>query len=119
MADYEKLIKAGVDMDSLLQRLMGNASLARVFIKKFTEDKTFEKLQAAFEQQDLHQAEMASHTLKGMCGNLSLTELYGAFSEQTNLLRSGDHRKAEAMMDSLTVKYRHSLEMMQAWLSES
>ncbi len=117
MENYEKLKNAGIDMDSLLKRLMGNASLVRMFIKKFTEDRNVEKLSAAFAEQDMKAAEMASHTLKGMCGNLSLTELFALFTEQVNLLRAGEYAKAEAMMAQIQCTYDHAISEMKAWLA--
>ncbi len=116
--NYDKLIKAGIDIDSLIKRLMGNASLVKVFIKKFVEDTTFESLKEAFFKGDMHACEMASHTLKGMCGNLSLTRLYALFSEQVNLLRAGAYVKAEMMMEQLTLIYGTTIEQMKACLAE-
>ncbi len=118
MADYEKLTRAGLDMESLIRRLMGNESLVRIFIKKFTEDQNWAKLQQAFADRDMEQAEMASHTLKGMCGNLSVTELYGLFTEQVNLIRSGEYTKAEAMMPRLTASFESTIGWMKAWLAD-
>ncbi len=119
MVSYEKLTKAGIDMDSLLKRLMGNDTLVKVFIKKFCEDQNWQKLQEAFQQQDMKMAEMASHTLKGMCGNLSLTELYGMFTLQVNLIRSGEYEKAEGMMEALSALFAHTISQMQAYLAEA
>ncbi len=116
MADFAELINAGVDMDSLLKRLMNNEALVKVFIKKFTDDKTFENLEAAFKNGDEKQAELSSHTLKGMCGNLSVTVLYDMFSEQTNLIRSGEMKKAEDMMPDITKEYKDTVSKMASWL---
>ncbi len=118
MENYTKLTKAGVDVDELLKRLMGNESLVKVFIKKFTEDTTFEKLVSAFSDKDMKAAEMASHTLKGMCGNLSLTNLFGLFSEQVNFIRNGEYNEAEAMMPELTELYTEAIRYMNEFLSE-
>ncbi len=118
METYEILIQAGVDMDGLLKRLMGNAALVRMFIGKFIQDKTFEDLQQAFAQQDMQKAEMASHTLKGMCGNLSLTLLFELFTKQVNLIRSHEYAKAEAMMGTITAAYADAVSHMNRWLQE-
>ncbi|MGM9631764.1 MAG: Hpt domain-containing protein [Eubacteriales bacterium] len=118
MVIYTKLTKAGVNTDTLLQRLMGNDSLIRVFIKKFTEDGTIAALRAAFADKDMKAAEMASHTLKGICGNLSLDELYALFTQQTDLIRSGEYAKAEEMMASIESKYSSAIVLMKEWLEE-
>ncbi len=118
MANYDNLIKAGIDMESLLKRLMGNASLVSVFIKKFLQDKTFEELKTAFLNNDIKQAEFKSHTLKGMCGNLSINELYELFSEQTNLIRSNEFEKAQNMMPYITDLYNKTIFQMTLWIEE-
>ncbi len=118
MANYDKLKAAGVDVDDLLKRLMGNQSLVPIFIRKFTEDKSYEELLAAFKAKDMKQAEMASHTLKGICGNLSITALFALFTEQVNLIRSGDYDKAESMMAEISSIYRHTIDSMKEWLTQ-
>ncbi len=117
--NYENLTRAGMDVEGFLNRLMGNASLVRMFIQKFTEDKNCERLVAAFAAGDMHAAEMASHTLKGMCGNLSLTELYRLFTEQTNLIRAGAYGQAESMMPEITARFRQTIDGMKAFLAEN
>ncbi len=119
MENYEKLTKAGIDMDSLLKRLMGNTSLIRLFIGKFIQDQNMAKLEAAFEAGDMKAAEMASHTLKGMCGNLSLAELYALFTEQVNLLRGGEYARAEAMLGKIKDTYQAAISNMNHWLADA
>ncbi len=117
--NFKKLTDSGVNVDTLLNRLMGNASLVGMFIKKFTEDDNFQKLQAAFAQKDARAAEMASHTLKGMCGNLSLDVLFALFSEQVATLRSGQFEKAEAMMENISPIYNCAVFGMLDWLQDN
>ncbi len=119
MVVCEKLTKAGIDVDSLLKRLMGNDSLIKVFIKKFVDDNTFCELKAAFDEKDMKKAEVKSHTLKGMCGNLSLDELYNFFTEQTNLIRCGDYEKAEGMMPEISKNFAQSIGFMKEFLEEN
>ncbi len=118
MADYARLTKAGMDMESFLKRLMGNESLVKLFVNKFASDKNFEALQEAFEEKDMKKAEMASHTLKGMCGNMSLTALFDMFTKQVNHLRAGDCGRAEQMMPEIGEAYAAAINGMKDWLSE-
>lgn len=37
-----RIDRAGIDMDGLLKRLMGNAALVRILMRKFTEDRSFQ-----------------------------------------------------------------------------
>ncbi len=118
MAEYKKLEQAGIDMEQLLRRLMGNEALIRVFIKKFSEDQTYGALQSAFAEKDMKKAEMMSHTLKGMCGNLSLNKLYRLFTDQVDLLRSGEQDKAEAMMGEIAAEFEGAISAMAEWMEE-
>ena len=48
------------------------------------------------------QALAASHTLKGMTGNLSMTVLFDLFSRQVEAIRGGDWERAVSLMDEIT-----------------
>ena len=61
-----QLIKAGVDVNSVLERFMGNEALLERFLKKFPQDENYQKLCSAMEARDLDAAITASHTLKGV-----------------------------------------------------
>ncbi len=114
---FEELTLAGVNVPELLKRLMGNEKLVSMFIKKFLEDKNFAGLTEAIASGDAKQAEITSHTLKGMCGNLSVTRLYQLFTEQVRLIREGDMLSATAMMDEITEEYNKTAEHMRMWLA--
>ncbi len=119
MMNYEKLKSTGVDMEELRKRLMGNDALIPVFIRKFCEDANFAALQKAISVQDWKQAELSSHSLKGMCGNLALHQLFGLFTEQVNLIRSGDCDAAAAMMPELVRVYSTTTAGMKEWLAQA
>ncbi len=118
MVNFEELVTAGIDMDELLKRIMGNAALVKMFVNKFVQDQTWEALVEAFNENDAEKAERASHTLKGMCGNMSLHPLFELFTEQVDLLRGGSYQEAQAMMAQLTPKYQEALEHMKQWLAK-
>ena len=87
MLTIEKLKQFGADADEGLQRCMNNEAFYLKMISRFLEDKTFDKLKANIESGDLEEAFKASHALKGVLGNLSLTPLYSIVCEMTELLR--------------------------------
>ncbi len=116
MVNYEKLIEAGVDVEDLLRRLMGNTMLVKVLTNKFIADTTYEQLVSACAAQDWKKAEFASHTLKGMCGNMGLTDLFADFTEQVQLFRTGEYEKAEAMMSKISENYEKAILLMKAWV---
>lgn len=103
--NYELLKNAGIDTDTALGRFMGNKALLERFLKKFLEDKNFERLQRAVDEGDHAAALEASHTLKGVCGNLSLDELYELFSGQVSLMREDRWEEAADMMERITAVY--------------
>ncbi len=114
----EELIYAGIDLPDLLNRLMQNKTLIRVFVKKFLEDKSYDRLCAAVEKNDLKQVEFEAHSLKGMCGNLSLKTLYELFSEQVRLVRGGEGERATYMMAAINEEYKNAVDNMEGWLSK-
>ena len=88
MLTIEKLKQFGADADEGLQRCMNNEAFYLKMVARFLEDKTFDKLKANIEEGNLEEAFKASHALKGVLGNLSLTPLYTIIFEMTELLRN-------------------------------
>ena len=88
----------GVDVAGALERMMGSEALLERLLGKFLEDRNFPALCAALDAEDLSGAAAAAHTLKVVCGNLSMTALYGLFARQVEALRAGDLAGARALM---------------------
>lgn len=103
---YEALREAGVDVATALERFMGNETLLLRFLGKFPADPNHEKLVEAFAARDAEAALAASHALKGVCGNLSLTALFRLFEEQVALLRAGDFDGAAGLLSHIEPLYR-------------
>lgn len=101
----EELTAAGVDVEDALGRFMGNEALLNRFLKKFLDDVNYGKLTEAIAAGDTEGAITASHTLKGVSGNLSLTKLHELLTLQVAALRSGDWDKASAMMSEIGEAY--------------
>lgn len=104
--DKQVLVDAGIDVDGALERFMGSETLLVRFLGKFPADPNFSALETAVAAGDCDAAFTAAHTLKGVCGNLSMTSLFELVSRQTELLRSGDLAGAAAMMPALTTQYQ-------------
>lgn len=96
---------AGVHVDSVMERFMNNEALLERFMRKFKDDPNYRELLDAVEKKDTDRAFAASHTLKGVSGNLSLNDLQRQVSEQCELFRAGDMEAGAAMMDSVTAEY--------------
>ena len=69
---YEAL---GGDFEDVLSRLRSE-KLVQKFVLKFLNDKSFDLLCSSLEEENYEEAFRASHTIKGVCQNLSFTRLY-------------------------------------------
>ena len=107
------LAAAGVDVDEALERFMGSEAMLERFLKKFPADRGFAALTAALEEGDREGAVSAAHTLKGLCGNLSIKPLFAGFERQVALMRAGDW-DAAAMMPQLIEDYNRAVEAILA-----
>lgn len=112
MDNYTKnrLEECGIDVDGALERFMGSENILFRILKKFAEDDNFDKLTDALSQGDMETALAASHTLKGICGNLSMQKLFGLLTEQVKLFREGDADSAAALMEEISPAYYDALE---------
>lgn len=108
-----KLVEAGVDLETAMERFMNNDTLLVRFLKKFPADQNYQKLVEAMETDNVEDAFAAAHTLKGLCGNLSLSAMQAVVSEQTELLRSGKGAEAKELMPQVTQEYEKIVAMIE------
>ena len=101
----ERLEAAGIDVAAALERMMGSEALLERLLGRFLKDTNFSALCAALDQGDGEKAVAAAHALKGVCGNLSMTELYGLFTRQVEALRGGDLDGARELMEEIGSAY--------------
>ena len=104
-ARRQALGAAGIDVEAALARMMGSEALLVRLLKKFLEDANFDKLQAAVATGDKDAALAASHTLKGVCGNLSMTALFDLLTRQVAAFRAGDWEGAVALLEQIDQAY--------------
>ena len=115
----EILTAAGIQADEALERLMGSEALLERFLKKFLQDKSYEELVSAIEGQELERAFRAAHTLKGVCGNLSLNRLGDLVKEQVELLRRQETwDQAAAMMPATARSYQETCSAIERFLEQ-
>ncbi len=100
-----RLETAGIDVAQALERMMGSEALLERLLCKFLEDENFSQWRAALDSGDSERAAAAAHALKGVCGNLSMTELFALFTEQVDALRRGDLTMARSKMDQIVLAY--------------
>ena len=99
------LEEAGVDVAQALERMMGSEALLMRLLKKFLDDANYAKLQDAVARSDAEAALAASHTLKGVCGNLSMAALFDLLTRQVAAFRAGDWEGAVALLAEITPAY--------------
>ena len=103
-----QLEAGGIDVAQALERVMGNEALLERLLGKFLDAPQYHALCAALERGDPEQAVAAAHTMKGMCGNLSMTELFRLFTMQVETLRGGDLVAGREMMAQITPAYERA-----------
>ena len=100
MMDLIKELEAlGVNTEGALRRISGNSALYLKMLGKFTAAVHDLEVMPCFEKEDYETAVTNAHTLKGVTGNLSLTPLYNAYTEITNLLRGQKYSEAKELLE--------------------
>lgn len=95
--------------DDAMSRLMKEELAAR-FLKKFENDTSYNELKAAYEAGDIEGIFSASHTLKGVAANLSLTNVQSIASEITELYRDRQEHDMGDRMEKLEKEYNLAVE---------
>lgn len=85
------------------------------FLKEFPGDGSFAALETALESGDLSASFQASHTLKGLTGNLSLTTLYRELVTLTDALRGeGNLALARSLFPQVRADYDRAVRFIRA-----
>ncbi len=77
------------------------------FLKMFLEDENYKKLCETLPAGDIEGAFLAAHTLKGVCQNLALDDLYDADVRVTEALRAKDLEKAREYFPDVEREYKN------------
>ena len=83
----EQLKAFGCNVEEGLERCMNNESFYLMLVNKFIVSTDLSKLENSLKENDLETAFKEAHSLKGVCGNLSLTPLFVVASEMVEPLR--------------------------------
>lgn len=103
--NQDQLKNAGIEAKSGIQRFMGNEDLYIKYLYRFLEDENYKNLQKALENGNIKDAFFAAHTLKGVCGNLSLIKMESILKIMVEELRQGNLQQAEDKMPELEDAY--------------
>ncbi len=83
----EQLRALGCNVEEGLTRCMNNESFYLMLVNKFIATTDLSKLENALKENDLENAFKECHSLKGVCGNLSLTPLFDILNKIVEPLR--------------------------------
>lgn len=92
------------DYENAKMRLM-NDRLITKFLKKFLNDATMSQLLVAVNNGDIEASFVAAHTLKGVAGNLALSELQKNVSALTEQLRSRTEAADTQLLEEVKKSY--------------
>lgn len=109
-----KLLEAGIDVDSALERFMGNEKMLEKYLGRFLSEKSYASLVAALNADDLAAAGAAVHTLKSVCGTIGCLGMQEQVLNQEKAIRSGDLGAAKAMMPEIEKTYNTICTALQA-----
>ncbi len=89
MLKREILIAGGIDYDAGIQRFMNKKHLFERVLSSFLGDTTVTQGKRCLEAKDYNGLFESMHELKGVSGNLSITELFALTSSLVEDLRAG------------------------------
>lgn len=92
--NYELLKNHNFDVDGAIERFAGKTNLYDKYIKLFTEEDSYLKLEEAVANLDYSAMELNVHSLKGLAGNLGVNSVYNAACVMLKEIRTGDKTKA-------------------------
>lgn len=98
------------DYDDAFKRLNSDALLAKI-VKMFLNDASYNDLKTGLENNDAELAFRGAHTLKGVCLNLSFSDLGNDAINLTELLRPRViTEESKTLFDNITIKYNKIIE---------
>jgi HPt (histidine-containing phosphotransfer) domain-containing protein len=95
-----ELEEMGMDVDTTVNRFMGNEGLYLKFLNKFQNDQSVANIQQYITDQNTEEAFKSAHTLKGVAANLGLDPIAQHASDIVELLR-GKNQFSEVDTDKL------------------
>lgn len=83
----QRLRECGADVETTVNRFMGNEAMYEKFLKKFTDNSNYSGLEESIQTEDYEEMFKYAHTLKGVSANLGLDPIYKAASDLTEEVR--------------------------------
>lgn len=107
-----RLVKAGIDYNEGLRRFANNREMYEKLLRKTPEDSNFAGLEKSIADQDTENAFAYAHALKGVAGNLSLTQLHADLIPLVEELRLGRIDDADELLIPVKASYQLVLEAL-------
>lgn len=107
----------GGDYEEAISRL-SSERIVQKFVIKFLNDSSFELLCRSMEEQNYDEAFRAAHTIKGVCQNLSFTQLSDSSSRLTEALRSGWNPENMPLVEQVKRDYQQVTEAIRTLQAE-
>lgn len=115
---YEQM---GGSYKDVLSRIPSE-ELVKRFLALFLNDKSFNELGSAVKSKDREAAFIASHTLKGVCANLGLSDLCKSVSVLTEVLRPKTENIAPecyTLFEKVTQDYQKTITIISKGLADN
>ena len=99
---------AGINVTDGLRRVAGNRRLYRDLLMQFaTKSDPAAEISAALKSGDTKLAERLAHTVKGVAGNIGITEVHSAAQRLEKAIREG-HDSVPTLLDEFASVVEHS-----------
>lgn len=103
----------GANYQDVLRRFY-KPDMIRRFARMFLQDTSFQQLTDAMARQDVKDAFLAAHTLKGVCLNLGFSNLTPSAVALTEILRAGSFDGAAEQYALVEKEYHKTIEAINA-----
>ncbi|MCI8864044.1 MAG: Hpt domain-containing protein [Lachnospiraceae bacterium] len=100
------------DYEGVIGRLR-TERMVQKFVLKFLNDKSYELLVKSLDEGNYEEAFRASHTIKGVCQNLSFTKLYESSHRLTEALRAGYSAEVDGLFSQVKGDYQQTITAIQ------
>lgn len=108
------LVNAGIDYDDGVRRCGDSADLYARLLGLFLEDDNFAEAKKSLVAKDYETLFERTHEIKGMSGNMSITDVYRCSSNVVALLRAKDYEAIPAAFDELDVAYEKAMRAIES-----
>ena len=104
----------GGDYADAIGRLRSERMVQK-FVLKLPRDESFSLLCRSWDAKDYKEAFRASHTIKGICQNLSITRLGSSAAQLTDALRGGWTPASDALLEEVKRDYQDTVDAIAAF----